>query len=255
MGIGDAMINTPFDRGQALALLALTPSRKLLPQLRLPLADYATVAALVRSLAQRCTPAAYHPIHDMWFVHTDALDQLFWAEAPKHLLQTEIDALTRWFARGVTLPQKDFPTAFWIDALTRMRGADWVKDGMSPEEIEPINMLISDFWEAWRDPEYVDLCDALRGATLAEDEVALCERFNINFFDDVLDPLVIFHNLRKGNILHQVLLARSDTLPLHHMHRLADALLATPDGQLLGELVSVAELDRVRADIWTIRGA
>lgn len=248
------MIKSEETRGQALALLALAPTAKMLGQLRLSLADVDAVRQLIFACAERCTRAAYHPGHDMWFVHTDALYRHFVHDSPAALFAVDTAALARWFDQGYDLAQFDFPTAFWIDALIRKGGEDWTKDGMEPDQIRAINSFIADYWEAWRDPEYVDLCDALRGATQTEAEMDLCDRFNINFYDDVMDPLVVFHDLRMGNILHQLLLARSDSLPLQHMHRVADAFLATASGQSMAALASEADLMRVRADIWTIRG-
>jgi hypothetical protein len=248
------MIKSEDVRGGALVLLALVPTAPMLPQLRLSLNDIAAVRRLVFSCAERCTRAVYHPGHDMWFVHTDALYRSFVQESEKTIFAEDTAALAKWFAQGYDLPQNDFPTAFWIKALTRKEGADWIKDGMEPDQIRAINSFIADYWEAWRDPEYVELCDDLRGATQTEAELDLCDRFNINFYDDVMDPLVVFHNLRMGNILHQMLQARSDDLPLQHMYRVADAYLATQAGQSMASLASPADLARVRADIWTIRG-
>ncbi len=247
------MIRSEDARGRALVLLALAPAAQMLPQLRLPLTDIDAVRQLVFSCAERCVRAAYHPGHDMWFVHTDALYRSFVQESGKTIFAADSAALAKWFAQGHDLAQNDFPTAFWIKALTRKEGADWVKDGMEPGQIRAINAFIADYWEAWRDPDYVTLCDALRGATQTEAEIDLCDRFNINFFDDVVDPLVILHDLRKGNILHQMLQARSDDLPLAQMYRVADAFVATPAGQSMAALTDAADLARVCGNIWTIR--
>jgi hypothetical protein len=253
MGIGNAMIRDSDARGRALALLGLTAAEPMLPQLRLALTEVDALRGLVLSSAAKCTRAVYHPVHDMWFVHTDALYAHVVQDSAQAVPAADHAALAAWFARGRDLPQNDLPTAFWIKALSRKDGADWIKDGMEPVEIKAINSFIADFWEAWRDPDYTELCDDLRGAVLTEAELDLCDRFNINFFDDVLDPMVILHDLRVGNILHQMLLERSDALPLQHMHRVADAYLATAGGQSMAGLADQAELSRVQADIWTIR--
>jgi hypothetical protein len=254
MGIGNAMIKSEQVRGQALVLLALAPVADMLGELRLPLVDIERVRSLVFSCAEGCTRAAYHPGMDIWFVHTEALYQRFVQNSEAALFAPDVAALAKWFSQGQDLAQNDFPTAFWIKALIRKDGADWPKDGMEPAEVKAVHSLIADYWEAYRNPAYAEMCDAVRGATQSEPEIDLCDRFNINFYDDVMDPLVIFHDLRMGNILHQMLLARSDSLPLQHMHRVADAFLATPAGQSLATMISASDLDRVRSDIWTIRG-
>ncbi|MGL4319261.1 MAG: hypothetical protein ACRCS3_00195 [Paracoccaceae bacterium] len=255
MGIGYTMIKDPDARGRALALLGLTAATPLLPHLQLDLIDADRVRSLILSCAKKCTRAVYHPGHDMWFVHTDALYGHFVQESERAILHEDIAALARWFAQGRDLPQNDLPTAFWIKALSRKEGADWIKDGMDPDQIAAINSLIADFWGAWRDPEYVERCNELRGAAQTEAELDLCDRFNINFYDDVLDPMVILHDLRVGNILYRMLLERSDALPLQHLHRVADAFLATGEGESMAQLADANELSRIRSDIWTIRSA
>ena len=118
-----------------------------------------------------------------------------------------------------------------------------------------IDRLIAEVWHLWRDEKFTDLCDEMRDADLTAEEMDLSDRFNINFYDDVMDPLLPLIELRKGNILHEVLDRQEAALPLEEMHRLAESYLATPAGHSFAQYLPKNEIARAARDIRTIRAA
>ncbi|MEL6691044.1 MAG: hypothetical protein AAFP28_12075 [Pseudomonadota bacterium] len=246
------MIKNRDARGRALSLLGFRAAQPLLPELRLRLDQPEQLRRCVQVSAKECTPAAYHPVHEMWFTHHDALHDAFWANAPAHLGPDDMAAVEHWFARGRGHHDEDLATWIWWGAVTRIGGSGFRSSEMTEDELLTINGFIADVWEAWRDEDYNELVEEMRDAELDAAEEDLETRFAINFFDDVMDPLDIFTSLRKGNILHEALDRWEAKLPMAHVPLLAQAQLEGPDAAFLKDH-RAAEAQRVARDIRSIR--
>ena len=116
-----------------------------------------------------------------------------------------------------------------------------------------MDSFISDVWNTWRDEEYLDLCDEMRDADLTDSEMSLADRFNINFYDDVLDPLNIYHDIRKGNILHGILDKYEKILPFTEMYRITDSYLIDPSSPNWKNSSRHDDVMKVSADLRSIR--
>lgn len=247
------MINDRNSRGAAFCLLGFAAAEPLLPQLRLSLDQPDRLRALVHDAAPQCTMAAYREADDTWYVHFDALNDLVTQNLSGWLGPDDVAALERWFQRGMGHLEEDPATRFWFKVLTRLDGAGWSEDNMDKDDIAEVKGLIAGVWADWRDDTYEMLADELRDADLTAAEEDLETRFNIEFYDDVLDPLNVLHDIRKGNILHEQLDRREKTLPLSQMDRVADAWLATPAGQAFANHQKAETVTALRTDFRSIR--
>ena len=248
------MIHSAYMRGEAFSLLGFDAAEPLLPELRLRLDQPHQVRALVRACAEQCERPFYYAKDDLWMIAFDTLDTLVWANAPRWIGPDDIAALHTWFARGKGYPNEDLETVIWFGAMAlHGRQPQWSRTGLSEAQTTIIQSFLADVYYAWRDPSYPDLCDAMRDADLSLAELDLADQFNINFYDDVLDPLDVFYSMRVGNILHEMLDKHEPHLPFDEMYRLGQTYIDSDDGNVWTSHGSAEQIDRIVNDIRTIR--
>jgi hypothetical protein len=189
------------DLGQMLAVLAISYTRPLFDWTFLDIEDQDFFQKHCREAVAKVDDARYNDNVVAWIVDWEGIARHFLASYRPTASERDVAALKWWYRNGYNgIHAPDLISDLWRSSLQWVRNNKEWHDDVTPTHREIILDFTRRLHNMRKSDEYSDMLDEIRDHTDNDQDLWVKVKLNLNFYDDLIDPLLNFTSMR-GKLL------------------------------------------------------
>jgi hypothetical protein len=193
---------TQRDVGQILSVLALSYSGPLFKGTFLALRDQQTFRLHSQQAIMKGNDAYFDSNLFAWVFDWEKAARDFLTSYSAAAASEDLAAFKWWIQNGYNGGETpDQLRHIWRNSLHWMRHHDEWQEGLSPETIERALRFVKAVSEERRSESFMNAIEDIRDHTDNEQDTLLKMKVNLEFYHEMVDPLLIFINMRGQMIL------------------------------------------------------
>lgn len=188
--------------GHLLSILSLSYTDTLIPFVRLGIRDPLTLRRTCLEAMREIDDAYWDPVVRGWWADHAIFAKAFKGLYPRYATASEVAAMRHWVVNGHDGHfAVDLLSYLWVKAVWWIRHQDLTRFELSPEASEIVRVFALSHFSAVNDEEYHDAKDDVRDHVDSDEDLAVKNKFHINFYDGLIDPLLSFDAMRRKHLL------------------------------------------------------
>lgn len=188
--------------GKLLSILSLSYTDRLIPFVRLGIRDPRTLRRTCLEAMREIDDAYWDPVVRGWWADEAIFAKAFKDLYPRYAASSEVAAMRHWVVNGYDGHfAVDLLSDVWVDSVWWIRHQDLSRFDLSEEAKGIVRDFALAHFREVNAEEYHDAKDEVRDHIDSDQDLLVKNKFHINFYDGMIDPLLSFDAMRRKHLL------------------------------------------------------